>query len=73
LFEQVEGVVKPRLSAYRVPRFSDVPKIEVILVDRKDVASAGAGESPITGIAPAIAGAIEMATGRRLLGLPLEL
>lgn len=73
LFEKVEGVVKPRLSAYRVPRFSDVPKIEVILVDRKDVASAGAGESPITGIAPAIAGAIEMATGRRLMGMPLEL
>jgi nicotinate dehydrogenase subunit B len=60
-----------RLSAYRVPRFEDVPEIEVILVDRKDTPSAGAGESPITVVAPAVAAAIHAATGTRLRRLPL--
>ena len=45
------------LSKYPVPRFKDVPKLEIVLVDRKDLASAGAGETPIIAIAPAIANA----------------
>ncbi len=44
-------VVNGRLSDYRVPRQSDVPAIEVVLVDRKDLPSAGAGETPIVGAA----------------------
>jgi len=31
-------------AQYRVPRFSDTPQIEVVLIDRKDLPSAGAGE-----------------------------
>lgn len=61
-----------RLSQYRVPRFSDVPPIEVILVDRREVTPAGAGESPITVVAPAIAAALFRATGKRIRALPLE-
>jgi nicotinate dehydrogenase subunit B len=60
------------LSAYRVPRFLDVPQIETVLVDRKDLPSAGAGETPIVGIAPAIANAIVDAGGPRLRSLPLS-
>ena len=75
LFEAVEfdrGVIQnPRLSRYRVPRFSDVPQIDVVLVDRKDLPPAGAGETPIVAVAPAVAGAIFAATGRRLRALPL--
>jgi isoquinoline 1-oxidoreductase len=75
LFEAVDfdkGVVRnARLSGYRVPRFSDAPKVEVVLVDRRDLPSAGAGETPIVGVAPAIAGAIFAATGQRLRALPL--
>jgi isoquinoline 1-oxidoreductase len=59
------------MTAYRVPRFSDVPPIEVILLDRRDQPSAGAGETPIIAIAPAIANAIFAATGRRIRSLPL--
>ncbi len=59
------------LATYPVPRFADVPPIEVIVVDRADVASAGAGETPIVTIAPAIANAIRRATGHRLRRLPL--
>ena len=64
-------IANPRFSAYRVPRFSDLPKIEIVLIDRKDLPSAGAGEAPIVGIAPAIGNAIFDATGIRLRGLPL--
>ncbi|MGO9344035.1 MAG: molybdopterin cofactor-binding domain-containing protein [Acidimicrobiales bacterium] len=59
------------LSHYRVPRFSDVPSIEVVLVDRRDIASAGAGETPMVTVAPAVANAIYAATGRRIRSLPL--
>ena len=59
LFEAIEfddgKILNPRFSKYRVPRFGDMPQIEVVLVDRKDLPSAGAGETPIVGIAPAVA------------------
>jgi isoquinoline 1-oxidoreductase len=60
-----------RFSRYRVPRFGDVPTTEVVLVDRKDLPSAGAGEAPIVAVAPAIGNAIRAATGIRLRSLPL--
>lgn len=75
LFEAVEfeagQILNDRFSRYRVPRFSDVPPIEVVLLDRKDLASAGAGETPIVCVAPAIANAIFDASGVRLRSLPL--
>ncbi len=64
-------ILNPRLSEYRVPRFSDAPVIEVVLVDRKDLPSLGAGETPIVGIAPAVGNAIFNATGIRLRSLPM--
>jgi nicotinate dehydrogenase subunit B len=64
-------LLNPRFSAYRVPRFSDTPPMEVVLLDRKDLPSAGAGETPIIAIAPAIGNAIFAATGVRLRSLPL--
>jgi hypothetical protein len=54
-----------------VPRFADMPAIESVLLDRKDIVSAGAGETPIVGIAPAIGNAIFDATGTRIRRLPL--
>ena len=75
LFEAVEfangRLLNGRLSKYRVPRFRDIPSIEAVLVDRKDLPSSGAGETPIVGVAPAIANAIFAATGERLRALPL--
>jgi nicotinate dehydrogenase subunit B len=60
-----------RLSHYRVPRFSDIPAMDVQIIDRRDVPSAGAGESPITLTAPALAAAVAAATGVRRRELPL--
>jgi len=75
LFEAIDfadgKIGNARLSRYRVPRFADMPVIESVLVDRKDLASAGAGETPIVGIAPAIGNAIFDAVGKRIRSLPL--
>jgi len=75
LFEAIEfengRVLNNRFSKYRVPRFRDVPAIEVVLLDRKDIPSAGAGETPIVGLAPAVGNAIFNATGTRLRSLPM--
>lgn len=60
-----------RLAQYRVPRFSDLPRMDVQLIDRRQVPSAGAGEAPITLTAPAIAAALFEATGVRRRQLPL--
>jgi isoquinoline 1-oxidoreductase len=60
-----------RLSQYRVPRFADLPEMDVQLIDRREIAPCGAGESPITLPAPAIAAALFAATGKRLRALPL--
>lgn len=75
LFEAIEfadgEITNASLRQYRVPRFLDVPPIEVVLVDRPEVEPAGAGETPIMAVAPALANAIFAATGRRLRDLPL--
>jgi len=75
LFEAIEfengKILNGRMSQYRVPRFSDLPVLETVLLDRKDIPSVGAGECPMIGLAPAIANAIFDAVGVRLRSLPL--
>ena len=75
LFEAIEfvnGRIKnPHFATYRVPRFRDVPVVEAVLLDRKDIPSAGAGETPIMAVAPAVGNALFDATGIRLNDLPL--
>lgn len=64
-------MTNPRFSEYRVPRMADVPELDVVLVDRKDLPSLGAGETPIIAVAPAIANAVYRAAGVRSRALPL--
>ena len=75
LFESIQfangKVTNPHFAAYRVPRFADTPEIEVVLIDRKDLASAGAGETGIVAVAPAVGNAIFAATGSRLRQMPM--
>ncbi len=75
LFESIDfkdgKILNAALSKYRVPRFGDIPKLEVVMLNRKDIPSAGAGETPILGIAPAIRNAIANATGKKLYTLPM--
>jgi CO/xanthine dehydrogenase Mo-binding subunit len=76
LFEAIRfengRITNPRFSQYRLPRFADVPPIDLVILDRKDLPSAGGSETPIVGIAPALAAAIFEATGQRRRGLPLS-
>ena len=75
LFEAIQfangKILNGRFADYRLPRFGDAPQVEVVLVDRKDLPSEGAGETPIVGLAPAVGNAIFNATGVRLRSLPL--
>lgn len=76
LFEAIEfadgRLLNGTMEQYRVPRFKDVPPIDVVLLDRKDLASAGAGETPIVCVAPAI-GTAARAFGRVAAQLPVKL
>jgi isoquinoline 1-oxidoreductase len=65
-------LVNGRFAGYRVPRFRDVPKTEVVLLDRKDLEPAGAGETPIIAVAPALANAVFDATGKRVRSMPIR-
>jgi isoquinoline 1-oxidoreductase len=59
-------------SKYLVPRFKDVPQLDIHLLNRPDLASAGGGETPIIAIAPAIANAVFHATGTRVRSMPIR-
>ena len=76
LFEAIKfedgHIVNGSMAQYRVPRFKDVPPIEVVLLDRKDLPSAGAGETPIVCVAPAI-GSAARAFGSVQPALPITL
>lgn len=75
LFEAIHfengRILNPHFASYRVPRFKDVPAIEAVMLDRRDLPPVGAGEAPIVGVAPAIGNAIFDATDVRLRALPL--
>jgi isoquinoline 1-oxidoreductase len=75
LFEAVRfedgKMLNPRFADYRVPRFADAPALETVLIDRKDLPSAGAGETPIIAVAPAVGNALFAAAGVRLRSMPL--
>jgi len=75
LFEAIKfdeyRILNPTYSTYRVPRFSDTPRIEAVLIDRRDLPSAGGGETPFCAVAPAVGNAICNATGVRLRSLPM--
>lgn len=76
LFEAIEfadgRLVNGSMSRYRVPRFTDMPAIDVILLNRPDLPSAGAGETPIVAVAPAIGSAVR-AFGDVAHALPVRL
>jgi isoquinoline 1-oxidoreductase len=63
----------PGFQKYLVPRFSDVPELDIHLLNRPDLPSVGGGETPIIAIAPAIANAVFHATGTRVREMPIRL
>ncbi len=77
LWEAIEfeegRILNTSFDGYRVPHFHDLPKINVHLVENREIPSAGGGETPIIAIAPAIANAVFASTGLRLRSMPLRL
>ncbi|MGB2862028.1 MAG: molybdopterin cofactor-binding domain-containing protein [Sedimentisphaerales bacterium] len=65
-------ILNASFARYLVPRFKDVPKIDVHLINKTDIPSAGGGETPIIAIAPAIGNAVFAATGIRLRSMPMQ-
>jgi nicotinate dehydrogenase subunit B len=58
-------------DSYQIPKFSWLPKIETVILDRKDKAPQGGGEPAIIAIGAVIANAIFDATGARLFRMPM--
>ena len=63
----------PRFSQYAVPRFSDVPELDIHLLNRPDLPAVGGSETPIIAVAPAIANAVFQATGKPVRAMPIRL
>jgi isoquinoline 1-oxidoreductase len=61
------------LWQYEVPRMKDLPELDIHLLDRPDLPSVGAGETPLIAVAPAIANAVFRAANVRLRSMPLRL
>ena len=59
-------------DTYEIPRFSWLPKMECVILDRKDKAPQGGGEPAIIAVGAVVANAIYNATGARLLRMPLS-
>jgi CO/xanthine dehydrogenase Mo-binding subunit len=58
-------------NSYPVARWRDVPAVEVVLLNRPEIAPSGAGEPSSRPTAAAVANAIFDATGARVRRVPL--
>jgi CO/xanthine dehydrogenase Mo-binding subunit len=74
LYEEVtfdgNGVTSIDWEGYPIMRFPDVPELDIVLIDRRDLAPLGAGELSTVPIPAAIANAVFDATGARLREVP---
>jgi nicotinate dehydrogenase subunit B len=57
-------------SSYPILRFPEVPRVEVVLIDRPEIPPVGAGEAATAPVAAALANAVFDATGVRLRTVP---
>jgi nicotinate dehydrogenase subunit B len=63
-------VVTSSWANYPILRFEEVPRVDVVLIDRPDMPFLGVGEGSTGPAAAAIANALANATGKRLRDLP---
>jgi CO/xanthine dehydrogenase Mo-binding subunit len=64
-------ILTRNFDSYEIPRFSVIPKMEVVLIDNREYLPDGMGEPPIITMGAAIANAIYDKTGARLFQLPM--
>lgn len=64
-------ILDRNFDSYRLPRFSDAPRIEAVLVPNDALAPQGGGEPSITTAGAALANAVADAVGVRIYRLPM--
>ena len=64
-------IMTENFDSYQITHFSDVPSIDVVLVDNPGLAPQGCGEPAITTMGAVLANAIFDAVGARLYTLPM--
>jgi nicotinate dehydrogenase subunit B len=64
-------VLDTNFDSYQIPRFSWLPKIEIVLVENPEMPALGGGEPPIIAMGAALANAVFDAVGARVLQLPM--
>ncbi len=65
-----EGVTSLEWGAYPLITFAEIPQVDIVLIDRPDKPSLGAGEATTAPVPAAIGNAIFDATGLRLRQVP---
>ncbi len=74
-FDEQGKILNPSLRTYRIPAATDVPPMEIMLIEKADpygpFGAKGIGEIGTNCTAPAIANAVANATGVRLRQLPM--
>ena len=65
------AIFSENFDSYIIPRFSWVPRIEVLLVDNPDLPPQGGGEPAIVAVGAVLCNAIHDAIGVRLTELPM--
>jgi xanthine dehydrogenase YagR molybdenum-binding subunit len=64
-------MVNPNMEWYRLAGMSDIPPIDVVLVNQADRGVIGIGEPPTVSTAAAIGNAVNNAIGLRVRSLPI--
>ena len=76
LFERFEvadnDIQSSNFDNYAIVRMSDMPSLDIEVIDRSEIAPTGAGETALIAGPPAIANAIRNASGFRPLSLPIS-
>jgi isoquinoline 1-oxidoreductase len=65
------NIIDRNFDTYNIPRFSWVPKIDCVILDRKDKPPKGGGEPAIIAVGAVVNNAIHDATGARLYRTPM--
>ena len=71
VFFEGGNILTRGFDTFEIPRFSWIPKIDTLIMDKKDQAPQGGGEPAIICMGAVIANAVFDATGARLYQLPM--
>ncbi len=63
-------ILDKNFDTYLLPRFSAIPRIQVVFADNSTMATQGIGEPPVVPVAAALANAVFDATGARVTHVP---